>query len=105
MIKRALALAVVVAVAGVTGLLLGLHTVTATEHPERLFSEASVLPDSEVEVTIERVGAVGLSFRQVVETLPDGFTYVEDSAASPDAGAHINAAWSPDTNEGQVHCH
>ena len=45
----------------------------------RSFDNATVGPGEEVEVTIQ---ASGYGFGgQVVETLPDGFTYVEDSAS------------------------
>ena len=66
MISKALALAVVVAVVGVAVGVLGLSIATASEHPERSFSQAPVAPGDEVEVTITRVGAAGLAPRQVV---------------------------------------
>ena len=47
-----------------------------------------VSPDDELTVTISNVG-VAEGFGQVVETLPAGFMYVEDSAASIDANAVI----------------
>ena len=89
MISKALALAVVVAVVGVAVGVLGLSIATASEHPERSFSQAPVAPGDEVEVTITRVGAAGLGFRQVIETLPEGFSYVDGSAMTPDSGGVI----------------
>ena len=89
MISKALALAIVVAVVGVAMGVLGLSIATASEHPERSFSQAPVAPGDEVEVTIIRVGAVGLGFRQVIETLPEGFSYVTGSAMTPDSGGVI----------------
>ena len=46
-------------------------------------------PGDEVEVTITRVGAVGLGFRQIIETLPEGFSYVDGSAMTPDSGGVV----------------
>ena len=89
MISKALALAVVVAVVGVAVGVLGLSIATASEHPERSFSQAPVAPGDEVEVTIIRVGAAGLAPRQVVETLPEGFTFVAGSEMSPDTGSVV----------------
>ena len=89
MISKALALAVVVAVVGVVVGVLGLSIATASEHPERSFSQAPVAPGDEVEVTITRVGALGLGFRQVVETLPEGFSYVDGSAMTPDSSGVV----------------
>ena len=54
-------------------------TVEATHSATRSFSDSTVEPDGEVVVTIELAG-LG-SFGQVVETLPDGFTYDETDAS------------------------
>jgi hypothetical protein len=49
-----------------------------------------VARDGEFPVTINNVGLAD-GFGSVVETLPAGFSYVEDSAASTDANAVIDA--------------
>ena len=49
-----------------------------------------VAPDGEFAVTMNNVGLAD-GFGSVVETLPAGFSYVEDSAASTDANAIIDA--------------
>ena len=49
-----------------------------------------VAPDDEFAVTINNVG-LGDGFGSLVETLPAGFSYVEDSAASPTPNAVIDA--------------
>ena len=74
MVRKALAaLAVVVAVAGVAGLLPS-APVEATSHSAvRSFSAPWVLPGGRLEVTIA-VSDYG-PFGQVVETLPEGFSY------------------------------
>ena len=74
MVRKALAaLAVVVAVAGVAGLLRP-APVDATSHSAlRSFSAPWVLPGGRLEVTIA-VSDYG-PFGQVVETLPEGFSY------------------------------
>ena len=57
----------------------------------RSLPAAPVAPDDEFTVPINNVGLAD-GFGSVVETLPDGFSYVEDSAASTDANAVIDAA-------------
>ena len=99
MISKALALAVVVAVVGVAMGVLGLSIATASEHPERSFSQAPVAPGDEVEVTIIRVGAAGLGFRQVIETLPEGFSFVPGSATTPDSGGVVRPSEGTTTQE------
>ena len=99
MISKALALAIVVAVVGVAVGVLGLSIATASEHPERSFSQAPVAPGDEVEVTIIRVGAAGLGFRQVIETLPEGFSFVPGSATTPDSGGVIRPPEGTTTQE------
>ena len=49
---------------------------------DRSFSASSVAPDGELTVTIAANGYGGIG--QVVETLPQGFSYVEGSAPSGD---------------------
>ena len=101
MVTRVLALLVIAAVAGAAGLLV-VSTVLATQHPERSFSPASVSPgtDREVVVTITRVG-VADGFALVVETLPAGFTFKDDSAEVADASPHAKSAANA-TVSGQV---
>ena len=90
MIRKALPLLVIVAVAGMMGLL-ALSLVTAQEAGlSRSLSAHPVAPDDELTVTINNVG-LAEGFGSVVETLPAGFSYVEDSAASTDANAVIDA--------------
>ena len=74
MVRKALAaLAIVVAVAGVAGLLPS-APVEATSHSAvRSFSAPWVLPGGQLEVTVA-VSGYG-PFGQVVETLPEGFSY------------------------------
>ena len=57
----------------------------------RLLPAAPVAPDEEFAVTMNNVGLAD-GFGEVVETLPDGFSYVDNSAASTDANAIIDAA-------------
>ena len=103
MIKRALTLLVIVAVVGLAGVVL-VNTVTATSHPERSLSTASVAPNGVVEVTITRVGAAnGVGF--VKETLPEGFEYVPDSieVADPNPSERAGASLGPaDPNNSQI---
>ena len=101
MVTRVLALLVIAAVAGAAGLVI-VSTVLATQHPERSFSPASVSPgtDREVVVTITRVGALD-GFAQVVETLPAGFTFKDDSEAVADANPHAKSGVEA-TVSGQV---
>ena len=56
----------------------------------RSLPAAPVAPDDEFAVTINNVGLAD-GFGSVVETLPAGFSYVEDSAASTDTNAVIDA--------------
>ena len=90
MIGKALALVVVVAVAGMMGLL-ALGLVTAQEADlSRSLPADPVAPDDAFAVTINNVGLAD-GFGSVVETLPAGFSYVDTSAASTDANAVIDA--------------
>ena len=90
MIGKALALVVVVAVAGMMGLL-ALGLVTAQEAGvSRSLPADPVAPDDAFAVTINNVGLAD-GFGSVVETLPAGFSYVDTSAASTDANAVIDA--------------
>ena len=69
-------------------------TVVAVTTPDglsRSLPADPVAPDDEFTVTINNVGLPD-GFGSVVETLPAGFSYVEDSAASTDANAIIDAA-------------
>ena len=75
MIRKALPLLVIVAVAAAVGLV-GLAAVTAqTNGPTRSFSAAAVPAGGQFDVTISGLSGSG----QVVETLPAGFSYVADS--------------------------
>ncbi len=95
MIRKALPLLVIVAVAGMIGLL-ALSLVTAQQAGvSRSLPADPVPPDDEFTVTINNVGLAD-GFGSVVETLPAGFSYVEDSAASADANAVIDAEVSED---------
>ena len=80
LVKKTLTLATMLAMAVMVALMGG--TVAAQQSgasASRSFDNATVGPGEEVEVTIQ---ASGYGFGgQVVETLPDGFTYVEDSAS------------------------
>ena len=74
----------IVAVAGMMGLL-ALGLVTAQEAGvSRSLPADPVAPDGEFAVTINNVGLAD-GFGSLVETLPAGFSYVEDSAASTGA--------------------
>lgn len=80
MFKRALALMMIVAAVGTAGLL-SPGPVDATGHSAtRSFSAASVVIGGTVDVTIE-VAELG-AFGGVVETLPDGFSYVSTTLES-----------------------
>ena len=70
-------------------LALGLVTVQQADISRSLPADP-VAPDGEFTVTISNVGLAD-GFGEVVETLPDGFSYVEDSAASTGANAVIDA--------------
>ena len=90
MIRKALPLLVIVAVAGMIGLL-ALSLVAAQQAGvSRSLPTGPVAPGDEFTVTINSVGLAD-GFGSVVETLPAGFSYVEDSAASTDANAVIDA--------------
>ena len=68
----------------VASLALWPSAVQADEHSAmRSFSEASVAPGSEIEVTLDVAGYGALG--QVVETIPDGFTYVSTSLDGQDS--------------------
>ncbi len=90
MIRKALPLLVIVAVAGMIGLL-GLGLVAAQQGGvNRSLPAGPVAPDDVFTVTISNVGLAD-GFGSVVETLPAGFSYVDNSAASTDANAVIDA--------------
>ena len=90
MFRKAMSLLVIVAVAGMMGLS-ALSLVTAQEAGlSRSLPAGPVAPDDEFTVTINNVDLAD-GFGSVVETLPAGFSYVEDSAASTDANAVIDA--------------
>ena len=87
MVRKALALLVVAAIAGVTlgGVGLLWPTLAGAQAPpsaSRSFSPPSVAPGGELEVTVT-VGGYGAGGR-VEETLPAGFSYVDGSAAPAD---------------------
>ena len=91
MIKRVLRLLVIVAVVG----LLGLIPVAAqdTAGISRSLPAGPAAPGDVVVVTINNVGLAD-GFGDVVETLPAGFSYVDDSAASDTPNAAIGAVVS-----------
>ena len=90
MFRKALPLLVIVAVAGMMGLLaLGL-VVAQQAGISRSLPAGPVAPDDAFAVTINNVGLAD-GFGSVVETLPAGFNYVDNSAASTDANAVIDA--------------
>ena len=95
MIRKALPLVVVVAVAGMIGLV-GMGLVAAQQADlSRSLPAGPVAPDDEFAVTINNVGLAD-GFGSVVETLPAGFSYVDNSAASTDANAVIDGEVSDD---------
>ena len=95
MIRKALPLLVIVAVAGMIGLL-ALSPVTAQQAGvSRSLPAAPVAPDGEFAVTINNVGLAD-GFGKVVETLPAGFDYADGSAASPTPNAVIDVEVSDD---------
>ena len=90
MTRKALPLVVIVAVAGMIGLVgMGLLAAQPGEL-SRSLPAGPVAPDDEFTVTINNVGLAD-GFGSVVETLPAGFSYVDNSAASSDANAVIDA--------------
>ena len=63
----------------------------AADGPSRAFSADTVAPGGEIDVTISGLGlAAGVG--QVMETLPDGFSYMDGSAAVADADPNARAA-------------
>ena len=79
MLRKPLSLLIVAAVAGLVGVLSLSVIVFAQQAPsaERSFSPETVEPGGQVTVTINITNfQLGMA---VVETLPDGFTYVSDS--------------------------
>ena len=80
----------VVAVVGMVGLLGLSHVAAQQAGISRSLPAGPVAPDDQFTVTINNVGLAD-GFGSVVETLPAGFSYVEDSAASTDANAVIDA--------------
>ena len=88
MIRKTLRLWVIVAVVGAVGLL-GLGYVVAQTGVSRELPTAPVAAGDEFVVTINNVGlADGIG--EVKETLPQGFSYVPDSAASSTPNAAID---------------
>ena len=74
-------------------------TVEATATPggiSRSLPGSSVARGDEFSVTINNVGLAD-GFGEVMETLPDGFSYVQDSASSDTANAAISAAVADQT--------
>ena len=88
MIRKALPLVVFVAVAGVVGVVLGLAPAAAqtTTGPMRSFSAASVPAGGQFHVTIAGISGSG----RVTETLPAGFSYVDDSASATQGGVRAS---------------
>ena len=80
MVRKALTLAMAVAVAVMVGVLGVMPTAAQQVGASRSFDLATVAPSGEVEVTVDVMGPVG--FADVVETLPDGFSYVANSGKS-----------------------
>ena len=90
MFRKALPLLVIVAVSGMIGLLgLGLVAASRAILASRSLPAGPVAPDDAFAVTINNVGLAD-GFGSVVETLPAGFSYVDNSAASTDANAAID---------------
>ena len=79
MFRKALAIAVLVTVTGLLGVLLGLNIVAAQQGPSamRSFDQDTVAPGGTLVVTITATGYG--SFGGVTETLPNGFSYVSSS--------------------------
>ena len=96
MIKRMVWLFVVVAVAGVMGLLSPVPVASQQAGISRSLPEGSVAPGDEFDVTINNVGLAD-GFGSVVETLPAGFSYVAGSATSTTANAVIDVEVSDQT--------
>jgi hypothetical protein len=83
LIKKTLTLAMTVALAIIVGVL-GMMPAAAQQagvSASRSFDMATVMPGDRVEVTIAVSGA-SVGFADVVETLPDGFSYVAGSVSS-----------------------
>jgi hypothetical protein len=85
--KKTLALIAVAVVAGLVGLV-GLSIVTAQQGPSatRSFDSESVDPRDPVVVTITAANVSDFSW-EVVETLPDGFTYDDENPATAEGSA------------------
>ena len=79
--KNALRLLLVVAVAGVIGLLSLVPVAAQQAGISRSLPAGPVAPGDEFDVTINNVGLAD-GFGSVVETLPAGFSYVDGSATS-----------------------
>jgi hypothetical protein len=82
LIKKTLTLAMTVAVAMIVGVM-GMMPAAAQQagvSASRSFDMATVMPGDRVEVRVVVSGPVG--FADVVETLPDGFSYVSVSSGS-----------------------
>ena len=95
MTRKALLLVAIVAVAGMIGLV-GMGLVAAQQAGlSRSLPAGPVAPDDEFAVTINNVGLAD-GFGEVVETLPAGFSYVDNSAASPTPNAVIDVEVSDD---------
>ena len=79
MFRKALAIAMLVTVTGLLGVLLGLNIVAAQQGPSamRSFDQDTVAPGGTLVVTITATGYGG--FGGVTETLPNGFSYISSS--------------------------
>ena len=90
MIRKTLRLLVIIAVVGAVGLL-GLGSVCAQQPADvsRELPTGAVAPGDEFVVTINNVGLAD-GFGEVKETLPQGFSYVPNSAASSTPNAAVD---------------
>ena len=80
MISKSLPLLVVVAVVGLVGLLASYSPVAAQQPILRSLSHSQVSPGDELTVTISDLALSPTGIGQILETVPDGFTYVTGSA-------------------------
>ena len=94
MIRKAWPVVVVVAVAGMA-MLLSIALVAAQDIGRSL-PEDSLMQGDEFSVTINNVGLAD-GFGEVVETLPEGFSYIDSSASSDGPNAAISAVVSDQT--------
>ena len=91
MIRKAWPVVVVVAVAGMA-MLLSIALVAAQDIGRSLPSD-SLMQGDEFSVTINNVGLAD-GFGELVETLPEGFSYIDSSASSDGPNAAISAVVS-----------